>query len=515
MTFGVKNMHLRVLLLGGAVSLLIVWSPENDVFDPSSLQPIGACATGLSTGDTARFTGVMSRLGVVSFPSDAPKPPGSLKLWKGQDERFHFSQSWIVDTVVNGWDGDVGFGPDGLPHSFLVRSTRNGVVVDSELAEQVGESVTVTRNGRSTVERVDKGVLRFRTAGASPLRVLLLQCTVSRPAHELLTQWALMRARRVSTITLTAEDRKQTAALYVVQSDSGQEVVAWLQPQNGRLVAMRGANGDMDLIAEGWESSLDQIMQAEVKAARPAKFPEGCANGTGPGACEPHTLLISEACRDIPRRLKPRPTGGGIVTLSDSGYSVTSDGLGPYRAGVANVRVSPVDVGAAFVLGGLARGPMRSFSVDLNHPVDGDMGVPLGVIKADGAWHGPFMPAGTNYSIEISFGGGGNSDTTQFTGDIPVGATVRGGIGLDLYVDGVAHVLQAGPGAWGGFCSADGSATYGDGTSMGTISHPTATSWVVDLPPGSVGRLFDIRREVKGAVNKGLYYMSLHLTIQK
>jgi len=159
---------------------------------------------------------------------------------------------------------------------------------------------------------------------------------------------------------------------------------------------------------------------------------------------------------------------------------------------------------------------MRSFNVDLHHPVAGDIGVPLGVIKAGDAWPGPFMPDGSSYGVEISFIWV-NGDTTEFAGDIPVGATVRAGvgIGLDFYVNGVAHVLQTGPGAWGGFCSADGSAAHGDGTTTGTISHPTATSWVVDLPPGSVGRLWDISREVKGAVNRGLYYVSLHLTIQR
>jgi hypothetical protein len=55
----------------------------------------------------------------------------------------------------------------------------------------------------------------------------------------------------------------------------------------------------------------------------------------------------------------------------------------------------------------------------------------------------------------------------------------------------------------------------GDGTTRATIHRVTATEWVVDLPPGSVGRLFDIHLSASNAINKGLYYVSLHYIVKQ
>jgi hypothetical protein len=216
------------------------------------------------------------------------------------------------------------------------------------------------------------------------------------------------------------------------------------------------------------------------------------------------------------KSMKPRPNHfGGTFTMTDSGYSVSSDGLGPYRSGSSNVRVLSGGVDGAFLLDGTSRGASRSFMVDLNNPVPGDIGIPLGMIKADGVWPGSFVPAGANYRLHIFFLYM-NADSTEFTGDIPVGTTVPAStIGLNFYVNGLHHVLQVGPFPWGGLCMAGGTAIYGQGTTVGTISRPTATTWIVDLPAGSVGRLFDNHREDKYAVNRGLYHVSLHFVLQQ
>jgi hypothetical protein len=39
--------------------------------------------------------------------------------------------------------------------------------------------------------------------------------------------------------------------------------------------------------------------------------------------------------------------------------------------------------------------------------------------------------------------------------------------------------------------------------------------WVMDLPAGSVGRLFDLSSTTQYAVDKGLYYLRLHYEIGK
>jgi hypothetical protein len=93
----------------------------------------------------------------------------------------------------------------------------------------------------------------------------------------------------------------------------------------------------------------------------------------------------------------------------------------------------------------------------------------------------PFVPSGTNYSLEISalyF----NDDTTEFAGDIPVGCTVLGGLFINFYIDGLLHVLYMGPAGPQGICNTFGDAVHGHGTTPARISRPTATSWVLELP---------------------------------
>jgi hypothetical protein len=148
-------------------------------------------------------------------------------------------------------------------------------------------------------------------------------------------------------------------------------------------------------------------------------------------------------------------------------------------------------------------GPLRSIKVDLNHPDPGDAGVPLGVIvdsvgvEMSAQWY-----TDANYIMHTVI-------------DIPVGTTVKATqLDIGFHVAGEAHVLQMGPQPWD-HCMADGMAVRGDGTSQGTIAHPTASSWIVDLPAGSVGRLFDIHLNSANAVNKGLYYVSLHYVVQR
>jgi hypothetical protein len=87
-------------------------------------------------------------------------------------------------------------------------------------------------------------------------------------------------------------------------------------------------------------------------------------------------------------------------------------------------------------------------------------------------------------------------------------------IDLDLYIGGVMHVLQMGPQPYG-HCQSSGTAIYGDGTTMGTVAHPDADQWVVDLPPGSVGRLFENRTGDPRAVDRELYYVSLHFVVHR
>jgi len=243
-----------------------------------------------------------------------------------------------------------------------------------------------------------------------------------------------------------------------------------------------------------WADMYGQLAQYLRLNGRVPPIP--CAAPSGEENCDNSINRCVETTRGV---------GGATFTLSDAPYSVTSDGLGPYRRGKSNVAV--IYIGWPLVLNLLPHQfdttVRRSIRVDLNHPVAGDIGVPLGVISADQG-----VEVAAQWYTETDF-------TSHSMLDIPVGTTVTAQqIDVGFQLHGHSHAIQVGPQPWG-HCWSDGTAVYGTGTSKGTIQRTTLTQWIVDLPPGSVGRLFDIHLSSPNAVNKGLYYVSLHFVIER
>jgi hypothetical protein len=153
--------------------------------------------------------------------------------------------------------------------------------------------------------------------------------------------------------------------------------------------------------------------------------------------------------------------------------------------------------------------PRRSFSVDLSHPVPNGGGVPLGVVTDNGV----------NGLIEIAAQWYAEPDGVRrrahSTSEIPVGTTVDASqTDIAFYINGVHHVLQMGPQPFN-HCFSDPPAIHGEGTSKATILRADSTRWIVDLPPGSVGRLFDLSHGASRAVDKGLYSVSMHFIVEK
>jgi len=445
------------------------------------------------------------------FASD-PHPAGSARIWTDSQGRLQYEESWRQDTVTFALSGNVEFGATGLPRLIVTTRKRNGVQLAAERVEHLSDSVVMIRDGRRTTESPRAGVIRLPVGRAVLLRTLLLQCALGRGEQSVRSaDGGILRARELTTVNFPIRDRSEPATLYVLSSDSVAQMAAvWLHPVTRRLIAYRNAEGVMDLLAEGWEGNLAAIGTAEGQAARVPGAPETCAGGTGVGACERDAVTLNEVCKDKVKSLTPRPGRvGGTFTLSDSGNTITSDGQGPYRSGSANVGVISGGPGNAFVLRETPAGPTRTFNVDLSRPIPGDVGVPLDRITVDAARRRPFVPAATSYSLEIAalyF----NDDTTAFTGDIPVGTTVRGSVFINFYVNGLLHVLSMAPPGKEGICGTFGAdALHGGGTTAALISRRSATSWVVTLPPGSVGRLFDSSREEKNAANRGLYHVSM------
>jgi hypothetical protein len=224
--------------------------------------------------------------------------------------------------------------------------------------------------------------------------------------------------------------------------------------------------------------------------------PKPCGSGAEEQNCGSGATL----CYD------PTPPLGGLTfILSDAPYSVRSDGLGPYIWGTTNVIVAAAGRAGVMVLGpppNTGTTP-RSIQIDLSHPVPGDISVALGVIVDRG-------------NLEVAVQWHADPDHRQHSMlDIPVGTKVFAEqTDIQLHIGGVHHSLQMGPQPQG-HCYADGTAIHGDGTTRSTIFREDATTWVVDLPAGSIGRLFDDHLSFPNAVNKGLYYVSLHFVLKK
>jgi hypothetical protein len=197
----------------------------------------------------------------------------------------------------------------------------------------------------------------------------------------------------------------------------------------------------------------------------------------------------------------PGPDSIGPVVVSDFTDGVSSDGRGPYvkgKDGVVDARAG-TEGALTFYWRGTLENP-RALTVNLNKPVPGGGGVPLG-IAASGDSSGLITQRGMI------------GDTVQNLTDIAVGRTDTAAMmSITFHVNGRRHLLQIGPQA-NGHCMGATNLVHGKGTSSGTINRASQTKWVMDVPVGSVGRLFDIGDSWEHAVDKGLYYVHLHYEI--
>jgi len=190
------------------------------------------------------------------------------------------------------------------------------------------------------------------------------------------------------------------------------------------------------------------------------------------------------------------------VVIADGTDGVSSDGRGRYIPGSAGVRGGVVQAMAAFLLDNprdSVKNP-RTLTVNLNRPVPGGGGVPLGIFTDS---HDTGL-----YTTLPRVG-----DTLQNLHDIRVGQTVTAGqMNVLFHINGRFHVLQMGPQAFGN-CHLPATLVNGAGTSSGTIHRAGPAKWAMDLPAGSVGRLFDISHTTEHAADKGLYYVHLRYEI--
>jgi len=189
------------------------------------------------------------------------------------------------------------------------------------------------------------------------------------------------------------------------------------------------------------------------------------------------------------------------TVVADLPDGVASDGRGPYLKGKDGVIDSRAGTEGAltFYWPGTIRNA-RALTVNLNNPVPGGGGVPLGIAMS-----------GDSSGLIAQRGMVG--DTVQNLIDIAVGRTDTAAMmSITFHANGHRHLLQMGPQA-NGHCGGGTNLVNGKGTSSGTITRASQTKWVMDLPAGSIGRLFDVGDSWDRAVDKGLYYVHLHYEI--
>jgi len=193
----------------------------------------------------------------------------------------------------------------------------------------------------------------------------------------------------------------------------------------------------------------------------------------------------------------------GTAVVSDRPDGVSSDGRGPYvkgKGGVIDSRAGGEGVLTIYAPTATTA-EFRTFRVNLSRPVPGGGGIPLGIVTSS--------VNGSGFVTQRGMVG----DTVQNLTDVAVGQTVPAAqINVDLRIEGRFHVLQMGPQAHG-HCMTDKNRVHGNGSSSGTITRTGPTKWAIDLPPGSIGRLFDVEDGHTRAVDKGLYYVQLHYEI--
>ena len=139
--------------------------------------------------------------------------------------------------------------------------------------------------------------------------------------------------------------------------------------------------------------------------------------------------------------------------------------------------------------------------VNLSRPVPGGGGRPLGIIVDTNTTPAKEFGLLTEWKTV--------RDTVPGLLDIPVGKTVPiEQLNVLFHIDGRFHILQMGPQPFGHCHGA--TRVHGKGTSRATIFRPSPMRWVMDLPPGSTGRLFDVSHSAAEAVDRGTYSLDLH-----
>ena len=216
----------------------------------------------------------------------------------------------------------------------------------------------------------------------------------------------------------------------------------------------------------------------------------------------------------VPRVLAQAPrVRPSFAVEIPQGNSLTSDGMGPYRDGeegliaTGNFAVSLCTdqrTCTTYPEQEPADSAQRALILDLRSPVLSSNAKDRGTVRAAAANFGAFWGQDKTKRAVIN---GREGWIIRSVLDMKIGTTIQSErIEIRFFMNGAQHVLQFGPWTAGQYQTNQGGLT-GDGSTPGTITRLSETSWRVQSGSDSLGRLWD-NRDPAHPVDLGLYRFS-------
>jgi hypothetical protein len=199
------------------------------------------------------------------------------------------------------------------------------------------------------------------------------------------------------------------------------------------------------------------------------------------------------------------------TTVINTGNSLQDDGKGLFVDGVDNDSVLDMNAFALFTFDRNKPDSrtLRSISVDLDKPVPGGGGSPMGVFRNPIAEK---LPAGDNRGgVFASYWRLDSNNRVYAVRDIPLGQTVdseRTQIWITSQFDGKRYGLQMGP--WSSKCEPFAELRTA-GTTKAKITRTGANSYTIFAAPGSIASLSDVTDQ-RHPIGIGLYFISFEVT---
>ena len=226
-------------------------------------------------------------------------------------------------------------------------------------------------------------------------------------------------------------------------------------------------------------------------------------------AAEPARARVGEKRIHAPLGIPPFR----LRVTFQAGNSIEPDDKGVYLDGSGGVSATACDALSLWLGASKAEDPcagpsergqtnVRTISVDLGNPVEGS-----GAKKLE-------RLTGSQARIHVFLSRDRERRMIHSIYEVNAGETVQSDrVEIGLRLGGEDHVLLVGPWGPGEFNLRQPTVLHGEGSSKATVKRISNTMWVVDAPPGSIGRLWN-NADPANPVDRGLYYASFGMTFE-